>query len=253
MSPEQAPGEEVDARSDIYSLGCAVSDARRCAAVRRPSPLSRSLMKQPPPPRADPAAPARDPPTLAAIVDRTLAKDPAERFQTAEQLSQALVEPSRLRRRTACGCALTVLSGAPPKPSWASEWWGAWCSGARRPVETSPHLGARPIPDSLAQPLRRQGALAAGDAALYVFSPAARDDFHALLVARPERGGGDATRVRAYRRIPSRCAMGLCCRAGSPSGWSSHCRARAATPCFATFSSAMLRAVTPLSKLIAED
>src|SRR2546422_6381176 len=32
------------------------------------------------------------PPALAAVIERLLAKDPAERFQTAEQVSRALVE-----------------------------------------------------------------------------------------------------------------------------------------------------------------
>ena len=64
-----------------------------------------------------------------------------------------------------------------------------------------PRISARaPIPDSLAQSLRRQGALASGDAALYVFSPRGVDDTTLLLVARRSVAVVTPHRVRAYRR-----------------------------------------------------
>ena len=64
-----------------------------------------------------------------------------------------------------------------------------------------PRISARaPIPDSLAEPLRRQGALTPGDAALYVFSPRGADDTTLLLVARRTVAVVTPHRVRAYRR-----------------------------------------------------
>src|SRR5438046_6731014 len=68
-----------------------------------------------------------------------------------------------------------------------------------------------PIPDSLAQLLRRQGALAPGDAALYVFSPRGADDTTLLLVARRSVAVVTPHRVRAYRRdsVQGRYGAGL--------------------------------------------
>jgi len=68
-------------------------------------------------------------------------------------------------------------------------------------LSKAPRVSVRaPIPDSLAQPLRRQGALAPGDAALYVFSPRGADDTTLLLVARRSVAVVTPHRVRAYRR-----------------------------------------------------
>src|SRR5207244_13103294 len=53
------------------------------------------------------------PGALGAVVDRTLAKDPAERFQTAEELSRALVEalPAAARDSVHVQSAWTALLG----------------------------------------------------------------------------------------------------------------------------------------------
>jgi len=78
-----------------------------------------------------------------------------------------------------------------------------------------PRLSARaPIPDSLAQPLRRQGALAPGDPALYLFSPSGADDTTLLLVAR--RGVAVVTphRMRAYHRDSVQVRYGAVLRGG---------------------------------------
>lgn len=92
MSPEQCSGSHtVDARSDIYSLGCLLYEAlageppfvgrTRVAVVAR-------HLGEPPPPltvmRGD------VPRSVAAVVERCLAKAPADRFATAEALRDAL-------------------------------------------------------------------------------------------------------------------------------------------------------------------
>jgi tRNA A-37 threonylcarbamoyl transferase component Bud32 len=81
MSPEQIEGRELDSRSDIYSLGVT---AYHMLAGEPPfagdSPLSVAVLhlNQPPVPLAErrPDLPSR----LTTIVDRMLAKKPAERF-----------------------------------------------------------------------------------------------------------------------------------------------------------------------------
>ncbi|MBV9625657.1 MAG: protein kinase [Acidobacteria bacterium] len=91
MSPEQVQGEPADERSDLYSLGISlyemVTGERPFAADSNYSIMAAHVQKQPKPPvalRADlPAA-------LNEIILRALAKDPSQRFQSAEEFSAAL-------------------------------------------------------------------------------------------------------------------------------------------------------------------
>jgi anti-sigma factor RsiW len=91
MSPEQARGEPVDARSDLFSLGSVLYTmctgrppfrARNTMAV-----LKRVCDDTPRPPgEINPDVPD----WLAAIVLKLLAKDPAQRFQTAAEVADLL-------------------------------------------------------------------------------------------------------------------------------------------------------------------
>jgi eukaryotic-like serine/threonine-protein kinase len=94
LSPEQAQGEPVDARSDLYSLGCVLyellsgsppfgsgADSPQVAVA------SRHLHQPPGPPSAhNPQVDA----SLDAVVLTALAKDPAHRYQSAIELQDAL-------------------------------------------------------------------------------------------------------------------------------------------------------------------
>ena len=93
MSPEQVAGEPVDDRSDIYSLGvvaflalsgCFPFDSETASAV-----LVAHVTK--PAPRLGTIAPDVPSP-LARIVDRCLAKDPAERYPSCAALADAFTE-----------------------------------------------------------------------------------------------------------------------------------------------------------------
>jgi serine/threonine protein kinase len=101
MSPEQVRGGTVDARSDLYSLGITLYES---LTGRRPfqadtsfTVLNAHLNEAPVPPiQVNPALS----PELNKIILRSLEKNPADRFQTAQEFHdalKALVEPAVAR------------------------------------------------------------------------------------------------------------------------------------------------------------
>ena len=117
MSPEQACGEPVDGRSDLYSLGVvaffALSgklpfDAPDVAAL-----LAQHITK-PAPPLASlaPGVPRR----LARAVDKCLAKDPAQRFQTGETLGEAVAQSSEVAREVPAPIRVWLSRGDALRP-----------------------------------------------------------------------------------------------------------------------------------------
>ncbi len=98
MSPEQAAGEPIDGRSDMYALGVvgylAVSGRLPFEASNLPALLVRQATEQAPSVlRAAPGLP----PMLGGAIDRCLARDPADRFPDGEALAAALAPPPELR------------------------------------------------------------------------------------------------------------------------------------------------------------
>ncbi|MGW7317111.1 Stk1 family PASTA domain-containing Ser/Thr kinase [Streptomyces sp. NPDC054854] len=87
LSPEQAKGEQVDARSDLYSAGCLLYEL---LCVRPPfvgdSPVAVAYQHV----REEPQPPSNfDPeitPTMDAIVLKALVKDPDYRYQSADEM-----------------------------------------------------------------------------------------------------------------------------------------------------------------------
>jgi serine/threonine-protein kinase len=93
MSPEQALGDgEVDGRSDIYSLGCVAYWLLTGSLVfKGATPMETIVMhvhREPEPPSSRTERPI--PADLEAIVLACLAKDPAQRPQTADELAMRL-------------------------------------------------------------------------------------------------------------------------------------------------------------------
>jgi len=94
MSPEQWAGMVVDGRADIYSLGCvmfeAISGHKPFAGQNAFSIMSKHVAE--PPPRLGTVCPERQTPeAMDTIIINCLAKDPADRYQTMEDVKADLV------------------------------------------------------------------------------------------------------------------------------------------------------------------
>jgi serine/threonine-protein kinase len=90
MSPEQAEGKKVDARSDIFSFGSLLYEMLTgLRAFHRDTPASTlaAILHLDPPP-----LPAGIPHGVERVVERCLRKDPARRFQHMEDLKVELEE-----------------------------------------------------------------------------------------------------------------------------------------------------------------
>jgi serine/threonine protein kinase len=90
MSPEQVHGERVDGRTDVFSLGCVLYEmltGRRLFPGSTPQEVLAQVLHGTPDFAAiDPMAPKE----LRAIVARSVERDPARRFESAQDLSMAL-------------------------------------------------------------------------------------------------------------------------------------------------------------------
>nr|WP_240676952.1 protein kinase [Actinacidiphila soli] len=91
LSPEQALGKTVDARSDLYATGCLLYEL---LALRPPfvgeTPLSVVYQHVQDEARPPSSISDRVPPELDGLVMRALAKHPDDRFQTAEEMRGVL-------------------------------------------------------------------------------------------------------------------------------------------------------------------
>ena len=163
MSPEQARGERVDGRSDLYSLG---ATAYRLLTGHTPfegtnaREIVRAHLSLEPRPMRDFAPDLPD--EAIALVQKLMQKDPAQRFASAAEL---LREVERLRARAAPASA-----GAPAKTGkrgvpallalllLAGGGWWAYRSGLfEEPVEPANPPAARttattPVPEVVVEP-----------------------------------------------------------------------------------------------------
>jgi len=93
MAPEQALGQEVDARADLYALGIIIYEmltgSRPFEAESKVALLGMQVTA-PVPPMAQKSAEANVPPEVEALVTRLLAKEASERTADAREIIEAI-------------------------------------------------------------------------------------------------------------------------------------------------------------------
>ena len=120
MAPEQFSGGSVDARADVYALGCVLYDAL-CGEVPYPRgtvPATMLAHLHDQPPRPTSVAPGV-PEGFDRLIARALAKDPERRYLSAGDLGRAALAAAEGRHVTET--ERTVARGAAAPPAHASN------------------------------------------------------------------------------------------------------------------------------------
>jgi serine/threonine-protein kinase len=177
MSPEQLLGDPIDARSDLYALGCILhlmlTASPPFAATTREQMIKRRLTEEAPHVQhIDPGLPD----SLDRIVMRLLARSPADRYGSAAEVRDALAG-THARRLDADGLVRAALQTPRSAPTLAFE------SITMAPTE---------VTVAAARPARPRGAMLALGVVLLVGT---------TLVVKSASGGGDVL-APAVRTMP---------------------------------------------------
>jgi serine/threonine-protein kinase len=226
MSPEQAAGDKVDGRSDIYSLGIVLyqmlSGVPPFDGDSSASILAKQLTQDPPPLRRERPDVSDE---VAFVLDRMLEKEPERRFQRAAEVSRALVNalPTAARdqvrvplRRRLASMAVKSLIGLGVAGCLAFIAFAAGAAVVAYTVFSKPAkiVATAPFPDSLARALRGRRVLVGDDTAEYAFQPGGEEDTTMFLVTRRRAVVVTPHQVRSYARDSVEGSMRLDLRGG---------------------------------------
>jgi serine/threonine-protein kinase len=156
MSPEQVQGEATDARSDLYSVGVSlyemVTGQRPFRADSDFSLMTAHVRELPKPPvELHPGLP----PALNEIILMSIAKDPAQRFQSAEAFANALssvtaeasaANAAALKASEASTVECTILPSIPANPPKQPVTPARPMENAKPPVSVPAPVVTQPAP-----------------------------------------------------------------------------------------------------------
>jgi eukaryotic-like serine/threonine-protein kinase len=143
MAPEQCKGGDLDGRTDVYACGVMLFElltGRKPFVADDPIAVVRKHISEPPPRLAD-VVPGVDFGEFEAIVARALAKDPNDRFESAEAMSAAI--ENSLKKGVAQVFARAVpgsLAAAPQQVATPSGW--NLPAGVAQGNDSAPMLGS---------------------------------------------------------------------------------------------------------------
>src|SRR3954447_14235004 len=142
VAPEQVQGQHLDARTDVYSLGCVLFEM---LTGQIPFPRPTEIAKiyahlQEEPPAVDWAA-LGVPQAMDAVVRRALAKDPAARYQSAGDLGRAAQAAAEERRVAEPERTVAVGAAAAPQATVSPP-----VTGPTQPLPYQPPPQPTPAP-----------------------------------------------------------------------------------------------------------
>ncbi len=160
MAPEIARDQGADARVDIYSLGILMYEMLTGSVPFKGqtfmATVAMQMVDEPQPP-SQRAPDAAIPPSIEAVILRALHKDPNERYQTIQDLAEAIIEADKVVRATAQALpALRFDSGEHPSPTGEISLHGAPLTQTRPPGTTGSHT---PLPPHVQTPVQVQAPL----------------------------------------------------------------------------------------------
>jgi serine/threonine-protein kinase len=142
MSPEQAQGETIDRRSDIYSLALILYElvtGKLPFEAKAPLDIMKAHVKDPPIPLSQRVPGRTFSPELDAVVAKALAKKPEARYESAVTFAEAL--KGCMREGLLSTAARRAIPSNPSPAQGAAE-----ASSAKSSVRPAASLSARPLP-----------------------------------------------------------------------------------------------------------